>query len=203
MYLSKTPFFVPWIYPSLTWHRNRQEKRIYLTFDDGPIPDVTPEILNTLKKFDIRATFFCVGDNIRKHPKLFQSLREQGHQLGNHTYNHLNGHRTDATTYLENVTACERMTQTGLFRPPYGRATKQQYRLLKHQAYEVVMWDVLSGDFDIKLSPQQCLKNVVNHTENGSIIVFHDHIKALPRLKYALPRSIEILLEKGFTFDVL
>ncbi|SEK64520.1 polysaccharide deacetylase family protein [Parapedobacter koreensis] len=202
MYTVSAPIILKWLYPTLTWHRSRAEKRIFLTFDDGPIPDVTPAIINTLKKYGIKATFFCVGENIKKHPDLFDDLLENGHRIGNHTYNHLNGWKIPNETYVRNVAQCQQLVQTNLFRPPYGRGTRAQYATLR-AAYEIIMWDVLSGDFDTNLAPQKCLQNVISHTRNGSIVVFHDNIKAIPRVTYALPRAIEHWLDKGFEFGVL
>ena len=202
MYLTKAPLLLQWLYPALTWHRSRSEKRLYLTFDDGPIPDVTPQILNTLKNYQIKATFFCVGENIKKHPDLFHRLLENGHRIGNHTYHHLNGWHTPTDTYLADINQCEHLIHTNLFRPPYGRGTRTQYARLRHQ-YEIIMWDVLSGDFDQQLSPDRCLANVIRHARNGSIIVFHDNVKAIPRVTYTLPRAIEYWLAKGYQFDTL
>ncbi|WP_353184466.1 polysaccharide deacetylase family protein [Parapedobacter lycopersici] len=202
MYLTKAPLLLQWLYPALTWHRSRSEKRLYLTFDDGPIPDVTPQILNTLKNYQIKATFFCVGENIKKHPDLFHRLLENGHRIGNHTYHHLNGWHTPTDTYLADINQCEQLIHTNLFRPPYGRGTRAQYARLRHQ-YEIIMWDVLSGDFDQQLSPDRCLANVIRHARNGSIIVFHDNVKAIPRVTYTLPRAIEYWLAKGYQFDTL
>ncbi|SFC67459.1 Peptidoglycan/xylan/chitin deacetylase, PgdA/CDA1 family [Parapedobacter composti] len=202
MYTVRSPFILRWLYPKLTWHRSRAEKRIFLTFDDGPIPDVTPFVINTLKTYQVKATFFCVGENIKKHPDLFDMLLENGHRVGNHTYNHLNGWKTPAGMYLENVAHCQQLTQTKLFRPPYGRATRAQLNRLR-QDFDVVMWDVLSGDFDTKLRPEKCLQNVIRHTCNGSIVVFHDNVKAVPRLTYALPRAIEHWLNQGYRFGTL
>ena len=201
-YPIKSPFWLRWIYPHLTWHRSRKHRCLYLTFDDGPIPDVTPQILNILKSYGIKATFFCVGDNIQKHPEIFERIKTEGHQIGNHTYHHLKGWDTSKLAYLENVERCHQLTQSRLFRPPYARGTRAQYsELIKN--YEIMMWDVMSGDFDPKMSPAQCLNNVINHAENGSIIVFHDNIKALPRVIYALPRAIEHWLKDGYEFKTL
>lgn len=201
MYTVKVPFVLRWLYPTLIWHRSRTEKRIFLTFDDGPIPDVTPFIINTLNNYGVKATFFCVGENIKKHPDLFDRLLENGHQIGNHTYNHLNGWKTSDDIYLQNVNQCEQLTGTSLFRPPYGRGRRSQYAQLNR--YHIIMWDVLSGDFDLKLPPEKCLNNVLKYTQNGSIIVFHDNIKAIPRVTYALPRAIEHWLAEGYEFGVL
>ena len=202
MYTVRPPIALRWFYPTLTWHRSRAEKRIFLTFDDGPIPDVTPFVINTLKRYGIKATFFCVGENIKKHPDLFDCLTKNGHRIGNHTYNHLNGWNTPDGTYLQNVDRCQRLTQTNLFRPPYGRGKRSQYKRLLND-YDIIMWDVLSGDFDTKLSPEKCLHNVITHARNGSIIVFHDNVKATPRIRYALPRAIEHWLAAGYEFGVL
>ncbi|MFB2118706.1 polysaccharide deacetylase family protein [Parapedobacter sp. 2B3] len=202
MYTVRPPVFLTWFYPALTWHRSRAEKRIFLTFDDGPIPDVTPFVINTLKNYGIKATFFCVGENIKKHPDLFAHLVENGHRIGNHTYNHLNGWQTPDDVYLQNTDRCQQLMHTNLFRPPYGRGRRSQYKRLR-ETYDIIMWDVLSGDFDVKLSPDKCLRNVIDHTRNGSIVVFHDNVKALPRITYALPRAIEHWLDQGYEFGLL
>ncbi|MGN0002282.1 MAG: polysaccharide deacetylase family protein [Sphingobacterium composti] len=202
MYFVNAPFFLRWYYPDVLWNKSRKEKKLYLTFDDGPIPEITPWIIDTLANYDIKATFFCVGENISKHPDIFQRLIEEGHRIGNHTYNHLKGWNTTDKEYIENVYKCNELTQTNLFRPPYARAKKSQLNLLKND-FEFVYWDVLSGDFDIKLSAEACFQNVQKHTKNGSIIVFHDNIKAIPRVQYALPKTIEYFLGKGFTFEIL
>jgi len=202
MYTAKTPFFLPWLYPALTWHGDRTEKQIFLTFDDGPIPDVTPFVVNTLKNYGVKGTFFCVGENIKKHPDVFEQLVENGHRIGNHTYNHLNGWKTRDDCYLQNIDLCEKLTNTRLFRPPYGRGKRSQYAKLTKN-YRIIMWDVLSGDFDRTISPQKCLENVVRHTRNGSIVVFHDNLKAVPRLTHALPRAIEFWLAQGYQFSIL
>lgn len=202
MYTVRPPLVLKWLHPTLTWHRSRAEKRIFLTFDDGPIPDVTPFVINTLKRYGIQATFFCVGENIKKHPDIFDCLLENGHRIGNHTYNHLNGWKTPDDSYLQNVGDCQLLVRTNLFRPPYGRCTRSQYAKLRKD-YNIVMWDVLSGDFDVKLSPARCLRNVVKHTRNGSIVVFHDNVKATPRLTYALPRAIDHWLDEGYEFGLL
>ncbi len=194
-----------WYYPSLTWHKNRNEKVIYLTFDDGPIPDVTDFALKTLKAFDAKATFFCIGDNIYKHPEIFESIKNEGHSIGNHTFNHLKGWATPDEIYLKNFQKCQELTKTYLFRPPYGRIKKTQIAKLRsaHPDTQIIMWDVLSGDFDISLDPQKCLENVVKHTKNGSIVVFHDSLKAYDRLKYALPKVLQHFTQQGYHFESL
>jgi peptidoglycan/xylan/chitin deacetylase (PgdA/CDA1 family) len=205
MYLVKSPLLLKWYYPSLTWNKSRTEKVIYLTFDDGPIPDVTDFVLKTLKDQQVKATFFCIGDNIRKHPSIFQRLLDEGHQVGNHTYNHLKGWKTDDATYLENFEQCQTLTGTNLFRPPYGRIRKSQIKDIRSRYPEmkIIMWDVLSGDFDLNLSPESCYHNVDKYVENGSIIVFHDSLKAFERMQYALPRVIANLKAKGYQFATL
>lgn len=202
MQIYKAPFWLPWVYPSLTWHKDRSEKCLFLTFDDGPVPDVTEEIIFILKKYGIRATFFCVGENIQRHPQLFEELKVEGHRIGNHSYNHLNGWATSDEAYLQNVEQCEALTQTKLFRPPYSKIRRSQIRALKDQ-YEIIMWDVVSRDYDPQVSPEQCLKNTLKHTGNGSIIVFHDHVKAWNNVRYALPRAVEQWLSEGYRFEVL
>lgn len=205
MYLVKSPLLLKWYYPSLTWNKSRTEKVIYLTFDDGPIPDVTDFVLKTLKDQQVKATFFCIGDNIRKHPSIFQRLLDEGHQVGNHTYNHLKGWKTGDATYLENFEQCQTLTGTNLFRPPYGRIRKSQIKDIRSRYPEmkIIMWDVLSGDFDLNLSPESCYHNVDKYVENGSIIVFHDSLKAFERMQYALPRVIANLKAKGYQFATL
>ena len=216
MYLVKPPLLLKWYYPDLIWNKPRSKKIVYLTFDDGPIPNVTDFVLNTLKSYNAKATFFCIGDNIIKHPAIFERLKTEGHRIGNHTFNHLNGWKTNDATYLENFTKCQELTQTNLFRPPYGRIKKSQIRKLKVESLklkavnstpnsklQIIMWDVLSGDFDQNLSPQKCLQNVINNTNNGAIIVFHDSLKAFERLKYVLPKTIQYLSDKGYQFGIL
>lgn len=205
MYLVKSPLLLKWYYPSLLWNKSRKDKVIYLTFDDGPIPNVTDFVLKTLKAFNAKATFFCIGDNISKYPEVFERVKNDGHAIGNHTFNHLKGWITDDETYVNNFLKCQELTQTNLFRPPYGRIKKSQIAKLKSQIsnLQIVMWDTLSGDFDINLAPEKCYKNVIKHTRNGSIIVFHDSLKAFDRLEYTLPRVLKYFADKGFVFSSL
>jgi len=203
--MVKSPLLLKWFYPSLIWNKTRSEKVIYLTFDDGPIPDVTDFVLNTLKSFDVKATFFCIGDNIIKHPDVFDHIIKDGHAIGNHTFNHLKGWITKDEDYAKNFKKCQKLIGTNLFRPPYGRIKKSQIALLRkiNPAIQIIMWDVLSGDFDLKLAPEGCYQNVIKHASNGSIIVFHDSLKAFERIKYALPRTIQHLKNQGYTFNTL
>lgn len=205
MYLTNSPFWLQWFYPTLTWHKNRKEKAIYLTFDDGPIPVVTPYVLNTLKKFNAKATFFCIGENIDKYPEILANVISEGHKIGNHTYNHLKGWNTEDGDYLNNVKKCSELTKSNLFRPPYGRIKKSQITAINDQipGTEIVMWDVLSGDFDQSINFKTCINNVLKNTRNGSIIVFHDSLKAYSRLEQSLPIILEKLSQKGFVFRTL
>ena len=202
MYLVKTPRFMQTMFPNYTWNVKTDEKIIYLTFDDGPIPEVTPWVLDMLDKYDAKATFFCVGENVEKHPSVFEQVLNAGHAVGNHTYNHLNGWETDILPYFHNVRNCARLVQSSLFRPPYGKLTPKQTQFLARH-YRIVMWDVLSGDFDQEISKDDCLNNVILSARRGSVIVFHDSLKAESRMKYALPRVLEHFTAKGYRFESL
>jgi len=205
MYLVRSPLLLKWYYPQLTWNKTRDHKVIYLTFDDGPIPDVTDFVLKTLNSFSAKATFFCIGDNILKYPQIFESIKNDGHSIGNHTFNHLKGWDTSDDVYFQNFQKCQGQTDTNLFRPPYGRIKKSQIAQIKssYPAMEIIMWDTLSGDFDTKLSPERCLTNVIKYTRNGSIIVFHDSLKAFDRLYYTLPKVLEHFSQLGYRFEQL
>lgn len=170
MYFVKAPLLLKSAYPSLIWHKDRSKKQLFLTFDDGPLPDVTNEIQNILKKHEIKATFFCVGENIARNPQVFEQLKKDGHRIGNHTHNHLNGFKTSTEHYAENVYKCAQLMESNLFRPPYSKITRAQIKVLKKD-FQIVMWDVISGDFDERLTPEKCLKNVLRNSGNGSIIV--------------------------------
>ena len=205
MYLVKTPWFIKQLYSSLLWNKRADGTRIFLTFDDGPIPIVTPFVLNILQKCQAKATFFCIGDNVRKHPEVFEQVKSAGHSVGNHTFNHLKGWKTENQVYLDNYLKADELIPSNLFRPPYGRIKRSQIKLLKQQRPElqIVMWDVLSGDFDPNLSPEACLENVLRHVWPGSIVVFHDSLKAFDRLRYVLPRAMEEWSSKGWVFEGL
>jgi peptidoglycan/xylan/chitin deacetylase (PgdA/CDA1 family) len=203
MYLIKTPLLLKKLYPGLIWNLNRNERCIYLTFDDGPIPIVTPFVLKTLKQYQAKATFFCIGDNVVKNNDVFEQVKAAGHTIGNHTFNHLRGWATTTEAYAENFKKCDDLLHTPWFRPPYGRIKRKQVSKLtevRNNDINFIMWDVLSGDFDKDLEPELCLRHVLKHTENGSIVVFHDSLKAFPRLEYVLPRSLEYWSEKGYEF---
>lgn len=202
MYLVKSPFFLKKYYSNFVWKIPTTEKIIYLTFDDGPTPEITEWTLTTLKKFNAKATFFCIGANVVQYPEIFQQIISDGHAIGNHTHHHLNGWHTDKEAYFRNIKKCEEVVKSNLFRPPYGRIKKSQYELIKED-YQVIMWDVLSGDFDPKTSPEKCLSNVKNNTTEGSVVVFHDSLKAADKLKYTLPKVLEYFTEKGYRFEKL
>ncbi len=202
MFIAKTPAFLQDLMPALTWRQPTDEKILYLTFDDGPIPEVTPWVLETLRAYAAKATFFCVGDNVQKHPEVFRKVLAEGHSVGNHTFNHLNGWKTDTKTYLDNVAQCSRVLDSRLFRPPYGRLKLRQMQALKKD-FRIVMWDVLSGDFSQKLSPEDCLQQVRRHARPGSIVVLHDSLKAERNLRWVLPRVLEGFRERGYQFEAI
>ncbi len=202
MYLVKTPRVIQNLFPNFHWSVDTQEAVLYLTFDDGPIPGVTPWVLEELEKFDALATFFCVGANAKRHPHLIRDILDRGHSLGNHTMHHLDGWASENLPYFHDVRHCAAQVNTTLFRPPYGRIKPRQSQfLLRH--YEIVMWDVLSGDFDPHLSKADCAKNVINHAGPGSIVVFHDSLKAEEKIKYALPRVLQHFSDLGYRFGRL
>jgi len=201
IYPVKTPSILRKIYPSLTWHKSREKRILYLTFDDGPSPGITDEVLKILGEHDVKACFFLIGDKIQKFPQVYNSLVENGHQIGNHTYHHLNGWKTSTEAYLDNFHRCAELIQSNLFRPPHGRIKSSQIKLLKDQ--EIIMWDVLSGDFDPKLSGQDCLNNLIENVENGSIIVMHDSEKAKEKVLFALPKFLKWAKQQEYEFGLL
>lgn len=222
----KTPWVAKKIFSNYVWDVQTDKKIIYLTFDDGPTPEITSWTLDTLKQYNAKATFFCIGNNIEKHPNIFQNTIKEGHAVGNHTNNHIKGWKTKTRDYLENVGLCEKvlktqapqhktvnrqsLTRTGrsqntttLFRPPYGQMTPKQGKSLIENGYKIIMWDVLSFDWDKNISPETCLKNVISKANSGSIIVFHDSVKASKNMQYALPKVLDYFSKKGFVFKSL
>ena len=202
----KTNRFVKTIFPKYVWDIPNHDKKVFLTFDDGPIPEVTEWTLAQLKKHNAKATFFCIGNNIEKHPEVFKKVIENGHAIGNHTFNHLKGWKTSLEDYIENTRLCHSQftihhSSTNLFRPPYGKIKPSQSKALRKLGYKIIMWNIISMDFDQTISPEKCLDNVLKNIESGSIIVFHDSIKAWKNLEYVLPKTLEFLNEKGFVCE--
>lgn len=193
-----------WLFPQRVWAFSRKEPNVYLTFDDGPIPEVTPWVLQVLKQYNAKATFFCIGDNVRKHPEIFQAFLAEGHSIGNHTFHHLKGTETNTKNYLEDIELFEneiskhQASITNLFRPPYGKMSSIQAKKTLAKGYKIVMWDVLSADFDTKISKEKCLKNVLQNIKKGSVVVFHDSLKAEEKLRYVLPKVLEFIDKKGW-----
>jgi|TARA_B110000285_G_scaffold135112_1_gene151405 peptidoglycan/xylan/chitin deacetylase (PgdA/CDA1 family) len=202
MYPAKIPKFIQRLFPSYFFSIPTTEKVIYLTFDDGPIPEVTPWVLEQLAAYNAKATFFMIGDNVRKYPEVYQQVIDGNHAIGNHTFNHLNGWKTDNETYFENVQKCAETIDTKLFRPPYGKLKPSQAKYLRKQ-YKIILWEILSGDFDKNISSERCLENVLNNTKNGSIIVFHDSLKAEKHLRFVLPKILKHFHKKGFQFQLI
>lgn len=204
MYFVKTPkIFEILSKKYIIWKIKTKEKVIYLTFDDGPTPGITNWVLDTLKKHQVKATFFCVGENIEKYPEIYKSIINEGHYVGNHTFNHINGWITSTNKYLFNVLQCNELLNTQLFRPPYGKLKLSQLFLLRKRDYHIILWSVLTGDFDSKISPEKCLSNAIKNTKEGSIVMFHDNFKAKENLYYTLPLFIEHFINLGYKFNIL
>ena len=213
MYLHQTPRLVRRIFPQYLWALPGRGKKICLTFDDGPVPGVTDYVLSTLARYNVPATFFCVGDNIRKYPEVFRKVLNDGHQVGNHTFSHLNGWNTETQVYLDNVQRCNELmdmhtagnggrAEERFFRPPYGRLSKAQSVKLR-KSHRIVMWDLLVGDFDRSLHPRKCLQKSLKAVRPGTIVLFHDSLKSERTMRYVLPRFIEAVKDKGYTFTQL
>jgi peptidoglycan/xylan/chitin deacetylase (PgdA/CDA1 family) len=200
--MVKPPQYLKWLYPGVTWNIKTAEKVLYLTFDDGPIPEVTPLVLDHLKQFDAKATFFCIGDNVQKHPSIFNAVLSGGHQIGNHTFHHYNAWKVSQQTYMNDVLEAKKIIPSNLFRPPYGKLTPMHIRKLKKD-FKIILWDVISCDFDTKVDKETVYQNVINNATNGSIIVFHDSVKAAPNLLYALPKVLRYFDDLGFKFKSL
>lgn len=199
MFIEQPPWFYRALFPGATWRIPSDERCVYLTFDDGPIPEVTPWVLNTLDQYGVKATFFMVGDNVRKYPDVFRQVVERGHAVGNHTFHHIQGIRYWTRNYLADVEQAARLIPGNLFRPPHGHMRFPQLLRLQ-KSYRIVMWDVVTRDYSPHLTPQQVLDNVKRYTRNGSIIVFHDSLKAEQNMRWAMPRAIEWLFEQGYRF---
>jgi len=207
MYLVKTPWWLRALYPSLTWRMRGDEKTIYLTFDDGPHETATPFVLDQLKEYNAKASFFCIGKNVATHPGIYQRIRNEGHAVGNHTYHHLNGWKADDAVYLEDVKKAGNLIESNLFRPPYGRITRSQIKKLQtpnsRLHTKIIMWDVLSADFDTNLTPEACTGYVLYHTKPGSIVLFHDSEKAWPKMRETLPKVLAHFTREGYRFEAI
>lgn len=203
-YFVKTPWWLKMVFPRRIWNMDTRQKSIYLSFDDGPHPVATPFVLDELKKYHAKATFFCIGKNVAAHPEIYNRILEEGHTTGNHTHHHLNGLETKDEIYLGDITEASHYIRSYLFRPPYGRMKASQVkglsRAMNDPSAKIVMWDVLSGDFDESVSPEKCLDHVTRHSRPGSIVLFHDSEKAFPRVRHALPASLEFFTKKGYDF---
>jgi peptidoglycan/xylan/chitin deacetylase (PgdA/CDA1 family) len=206
LYFHKTNFLFRLLYPTFVWKKITDQQIIYLTFDDGPIPGTTDFVLETLAQYQAKATFFCVGDNVARHPEVYRRVVKHGHAVGNHTFNHLNGWKTPTEQYLSNVEQCRQATglqgENLLFRPPYGRITSEQAGQVRKR-YRIVMWDVLTGDFDRNLAAEKCFQKSVKYTQKGSIVIFHDSLKAEKNLRHVLPRYLANFTSAGYKFEVL
>ncbi len=201
MLIEQVPEFIRNLYPKALWRMDPNEKAIYLTFDDGPIPVITPWVVELLERYGIKATFFMVGDNVHKFPQEFMQVVEGGHRLGNHTFNHLKGLFTSTKDYIENVDQADAFIHSNLFRPPHGLLRRSQYKELSKR-YQFVMWDLVTRDYSFRLYGEDVLANVKRFTRNGSIITFHDSMRSESNLRYALPRAIDWLLEQGYSFKI-
>ncbi len=206
-YFVKTPWFLKMLWPSYVWSIDTSERIIYLSFDDGPHPVATPFVLDELKQYDAKATFFCIGENVITYPEIYRRVLNEGHAVGNHTQHHLNGWKCGDEVYLNDVAEATKHIDSALFRPPYGRIRRFQARNLRHaiksHVPKIIMWSVLSGDFDQSISEMKCLENVIGFAKPGSIVVFHDSEKAFPRLRHALPLCLRYFSEKGYRFEGL
>jgi peptidoglycan/xylan/chitin deacetylase (PgdA/CDA1 family) len=207
-YLVKTPGLVRRFFHNYSWRIKTDKKEVYLTFDDGPVPDFTPWVLQVLREYEAKATFFCVGENIQKHPDIYQQILKEGHATGNHTFNHLQGWKTPTKKYIKNIIKAEsylqgRKSKYKLFRPPHGKIRPLQARILRKKGFRIIMWDVLSGDFDQGLSKEDCLAHTIKHIQRGSIVVFHDSDKSFKNLDFVLPRLLEHFAEREYCFRSL
>lgn len=207
----KTPLVAKKMFPNYVWDIPSTDKTIYLTFDDGPTPEITNWTLNTLKQFNAKATFFCIGKNIEKHPDIFKNILDAQHNIGNHTHNHIKGWKTKTKDYIEDIATCENAYKShipnpktiNLFRPPYGQIKPKQGRKLLALDYKIIMWDILSFDWGKNVSKKNCLENVISKAKSGSIVVFHDSVKASKNMKYALPKVLDFFSNKGYVFKAI
>lgn len=204
-YLIRMPWWIRWMYPRGIWRMPTKEPKVYLTFDDGPHPTITPWVLDLLRSFQAKATFFCIGNNVAQFPEVFHSILSDGHRVGNHTYDHVNGWKTDNDSYLENVMKAQGLIDTNLFRPPFGRIRRGQAKNIRKTlpGMKIIFWDLLSADFDVAIESEACIENVIKRLRPGTIIVFHDSEKAFPRLERCLPVIIETMYKKGYKMEAI
>ncbi len=201
MIIEQPAIYLRWLYPKAYWRMDRRERSVYLTFDDGPIPESTPFILQTLREFGAKATFFMVGDNVRKYPQLFQQILDEGHQVGNHTFNHISGFRHTIRYYLDNVKQADALIHSQYVRPPHGWMRLDQYAILSRK-YKVVMWDLVTRDYSRLLTAEDVVNNVKRYARNGSIITFHDSLRSIKKLEVMLVPALEWLIAQGYEFKV-
>ncbi len=202
MFYVSPPVIYKWFFSDAIFRVPTQEKKLYLTFDDGPVPEATPFVLEQLKKYNAKATFFCIGKNVKENQELYKQVLAEGHKTGNHTFDHVNGWKTKTADYIANTAKCAELVESNLFRPPYGKITPSQYSVLNTQ-YSIVFWDVLSWDFNAETSPEKCLQNVLKNAKPGCIIVFHDSKKAFKNMSYALPEVLEYFNSKDYKFETI
>ncbi len=201
--LTRLPLIIRALIPGCTWRKKSAGKTIFLTFDDGPVPEVTPYVLEMLDEYGWKATFFCVGENVQKYPELYEEILKRGHKTGIHTYNHLKGYSTSIDNYVENVKKAAELIDSKLFRPPYGRIRRRQRKELQHMNYEIIMWDLLTQDYDKWQTPENIMQRIKRHSRKGSIVLFHDSIKARNNMMASLPRAIEFWNEQGYQSGLL
>lgn len=203
MFIEQMPDIIRLLYPSVLWRKDKNKKVIYLTFDDGPTEEITHWILKTLDEFNIKATFFCIGNNAEKHPEILDEIRKNGHSAGIHGYEHRRGLYKEGDAYFSDIEKSKNIIKSNLFRPPHGNITPSQARKLKNLGYNVVLWDVITRDYNPSLSEEKVLDIAKKYTRNGSIVVFHDSLKAEKNMKYAFPKAVKYWLENGYTFETL
>ncbi len=201
MFIEQPAKWLRWLYPDATWRMDPTEKAVYLTFDDGPIPEATPFILETLKQFDAKATFFMVGDNVRRYPELYQQIVDAGHQVGNHTFHHLGALKHQVMTYIDDTEEANKLIKTHYFRPPHGWMRMTEYWWLKKK-YRIVMWDLVTRDYSKWMTADDVVNNVKRYARNGSIITFHDSLKSIDKLHFALPQALQWLKDQGYAFKI-
>lgn len=197
--MVRPPTYFRFLYPGVVWNKPTNEKILYLTFDDGPTPEVTSSVLDLLSSYQAKATFFCIGENVKKHPTIYKRIQSEGHSIGNHTHTHPNSWKVNSDFFLNDVEEASKVINSTLFRPPYGKLTPRTLFSLRNK-YQIIMWDVISGDFDEKVSAEQVQRNVIKNATNGSIIVFHDSVKAAPRMLEVLPKILKHFTESGYSF---